>query len=142
MVTADGNRILTRFPADELIVAGRQYVRGVDIVEGRVLGGRGALRAMETTPQPLSDGSPGGFQWPAATVIAVGTRAALRDQRPGRAAARPATARSTAMLPFAAVLAIAAIGQTLVIQQGGIDLSVPGMISLTVVIMTHHPAGD
>lgn len=46
------------------------------------------------------------------------------------------------MLPFAAVLAIAAIGQTLVIQQGGIDLSVPGMISLTVVIMTHHPAGD
>jgi ribose transport system permease protein len=46
------------------------------------------------------------------------------------------------MLPFAAVLAIAAIGQTLVIQQGGIDLSVPGMISLTVVIMTQYPAGD
>jgi ribose transport system permease protein len=46
------------------------------------------------------------------------------------------------MLPFAAVLAIAAIGQTLVIQQGGIDLSVPGMISITVVIMTQYPAGD
>src|SRR6185437_12969218 len=46
------------------------------------------------------------------------------------------------MLPFAAVLAIAAVGQTLVVQQGGIDLSVPGMISLTVVIMTHIPAGD
>ena len=30
------------------------------------------------------------------------------------------------MLPFAAVLAIVAAGQTLVIQQGGIDLSVPG----------------
>jgi ribose transport system permease protein len=30
------------------------------------------------------------------------------------------------MLPFAAVLAITAVGQTLVIQQGGIDLSVPG----------------
>ncbi|HEY8582232.1 MAG TPA: hypothetical protein VIL49_04770, partial [Capillimicrobium sp.] len=29
-----------------------------------------------------------------------------------------------AMLPFAGVLAIAAIGQTLVIQQGGLDLSV------------------
>ncbi len=39
------------------------------------------------------------------------------------------------MLPFAAVLAIAAMGQTLVVQQGGIDLSVPGMISLT-----HRPA--
>src|SRR5690349_18883299 len=35
------------------------------------------------------------------------------------------------MLPFAAILAIVAVGQTLVIQQGGIDLSVPGMISLT-----------
>jgi ribose transport system permease protein len=46
------------------------------------------------------------------------------------------------MLPFAAILAIVAVGQTLVIQQGGIDLSVPGMISLTVVIMTRYPNGD
>jgi len=45
------------------------------------------------------------------------------------------------MLPFAAVLAIAGLGQTLVVQQGGIDLSVPGGISLTVVICTHEPAG-
>lgn len=46
------------------------------------------------------------------------------------------------MLPFAAVLAIAGIGQTLVVQQGGIDLSVPGAVSLAVVISTHRPAGD
>ena len=46
------------------------------------------------------------------------------------------------MLPFAAVLAIAALGQTLVIQQGGIDLSLPGSISLVVVIVTHQPKGD
>ena len=46
------------------------------------------------------------------------------------------------MLPFAAVLAIVAVGQTLVVQQGGIDLSVPGVISLTVVIMTRYPNGD
>ena len=45
------------------------------------------------------------------------------------------------MLPFAAVLAIAGLGQTLVVQQGGIDLSVPGGISLTVVICTHQPNG-
>jgi len=32
LVTADGNRILTRFPADELLVAGRTYVRGADLV--------------------------------------------------------------------------------------------------------------
>jgi ribose transport system permease protein len=48
----------------------------------------------------------------------------------------------SAMLPFAAVLAIVAAGQTLVIQQGGIDLSIPGIVSLTVVIMTHYPNGD
>ena len=46
------------------------------------------------------------------------------------------------MLPFAAILAIVAIGQTLVIQQGGIDLSVPGMVSLAVVVATNVPDGD
>src|SRR5206468_4672968 len=46
------------------------------------------------------------------------------------------------MLPFAAILAIAAVGETLVIQQGGIDLSVPGVMSITVVIVTHYPNGD
>jgi ribose transport system permease protein len=47
-----------------------------------------------------------------------------------------------AMLPFAGILAIAAIGQTLVIQQGGLDLSVPGTFSLGVVIVVLVPAGD
>jgi ribose transport system permease protein len=42
------------------------------------------------------------------------------------------------MLPFAALLAIASIGQTLVIQQRGLDLTVPGMILLTTVIITLH----
>lgn len=46
------------------------------------------------------------------------------------------------MLPFAAILAVIAAGQTLVVQQGGIDLSVPGMISLGVVILTRIPNGD
>lgn len=46
------------------------------------------------------------------------------------------------MLPFAAILAIVAAGQTLVIQQGGIDLSVPGIVSITVVILTRIPSGD
>lgn len=46
------------------------------------------------------------------------------------------------MLPFAGVLAIIAMGQTLVVQQGGIDLSVPGMISLTAVLLTSYPNGD
>lgn len=40
------------------------------------------------------------------------------------------------MLPFAAVLAIAAAGQTLVVQQRGLDLSVPGMMALGAVLTT------
>lgn len=43
------------------------------------------------------------------------------------------------MLPFAAVLAIVGLGQMLVVQQGGIDLSVPGGVSLAVVLVTHMP---
>jgi ribose transport system permease protein len=46
------------------------------------------------------------------------------------------------MLPFAAALAIAALGQTLVVMQGGIDLSIAGGLSLYVVILTKYPAGD
>jgi ribose transport system permease protein len=34
-----------------------------------------------------------------------------------------------AMLPFAAMLAIAAVGQTVVIQQRGLDMSLPGMMT-------------
>jgi ribose transport system permease protein len=46
------------------------------------------------------------------------------------------------MLPFAAALAIASLGQTLVVMQGGIDLSIAGGLSLYVVILTKYPAGD
>jgi ribose transport system permease protein len=45
------------------------------------------------------------------------------------------------MLPFAAALAIAGLGQTLVVMQGGIDLSIAGGLSLYVVILTHYPNG-
>src|SRR6476659_8094012 len=46
------------------------------------------------------------------------------------------------MLPFAAVLAIVALGQTLVVMQGGIDLSVAGSVSLVIVLVTHQAYGD
>lgn len=45
-------------------------------------------------------------------------------------------------LPFAGILAIVGLGQMLVVQQGGFDLSVPGGVSLAVVIASHYPAGD
>src|ERR1700704_4337417 len=46
------------------------------------------------------------------------------------------------MLPFAAALAIASLGQTLVVMQGGLDLSIAGGLSLYVVILTHYPNGE
>ena len=45
-------------------------------------------------------------------------------------------------LPFAAILAIVGLGQMLVVQQGGFDLSVAGAVSLAVVVATHVPAGN
>ena len=46
------------------------------------------------------------------------------------------------MLPFAAILAVVGLGQMLVIQQAGIDLSVAGAVSLAAVIVTVYPGGD
>jgi hypothetical protein len=36
VVTPTGHEVITRFPADELLVTGRTYVRGADLVEGRI----------------------------------------------------------------------------------------------------------
>lgn len=45
-------------------------------------------------------------------------------------------------LPFAAILAIVGIGQTLIIQQRGLDLSVPGVISLAAILVTKLHSGS
>ena len=45
-----------------------------------------------------------------------------------------------AMLPFAGILAIAAVGQTLVVMQRGIDLSVPGMMTLAGLAVSEYAA--
>jgi ribose transport system permease protein len=78
---------------------------------------------------------------PAWTVIAIATVALFAVS----VVVEPDSVRGSVlqgMLPFAAVLAIAAMGQTLIIQQRGIDLSVPGVMSLVVVLVTHQPNGD
>src|SRR5690349_2231526 len=46
-----------------------------------------------------------------------------------------------AMLPFAGILAIVATGQTLVIQQRGLDMSAVGMVSLAGVLMARTGFG-
>jgi len=45
------------------------------------------------------------------------------------------------MLPYAAILAVIAAGQTLVAQQAGIDLSVPAVVSLGALFVTKLPSG-
>jgi Xaa-Pro aminopeptidase len=37
IVTPQGPEVITRFPADELLVAGRNYVRGADFIDGRLV---------------------------------------------------------------------------------------------------------
>ena len=37
VVTPTGPHVITRFPADELLVAGRTYVRGADMVDGSLV---------------------------------------------------------------------------------------------------------
>ncbi|MDO9381121.1 MAG: ABC transporter permease [Nocardioidaceae bacterium] len=57
----------------------------------------------------------------------------------------PGTVAPTAllsMLPFAAILAVAASGQTLVAQQGGLDLSAAGVISLSAVTVVQVSGGS
>lgn len=46
-----------------------------------------------------------------------------------------------AMLPFAGILAIVATGQTVVIQQRGLDMSAIGMVSLAGVVMARSGSG-
>jgi Xaa-Pro aminopeptidase len=50
VVTEDGCRIITRFPGEELLVAGRAYVRGADVAElgsrnGAQIDGQGVVQA-------------------------------------------------------------------------------------------------
>jgi ribose transport system permease protein len=75
-------------------------------------------------------GSAATIWWATAALFAVSPALA-----PGSLGAAPLLS----MLPFAAVLAIAAAGQTLVVQQRGLDLSVPGMIALGAVLCTNLP---
>jgi ribose transport system permease protein len=58
------------------------------------------------------------------------------------AAGSVGTGAIKAMLPFAGILAIAAVGQTLVVQQRGLDLSVPGTMSLAAALITTVPGGS
>jgi len=46
VVTATGCEVITRFPADELLVAGKVYVRGADLLGDGDTGSNGAAGAV------------------------------------------------------------------------------------------------
>ena len=77
--------------------------------------------------------------WPRVILSWPGTRAliavlALFAISPLIARGSVSETAIVSMLPFAALIAIVAIGQTLVIQQGGLDLSIPGAVTLGALI--------
>jgi ribose transport system permease protein len=79
------------------------------------------------------------LRWPASTPVCVVTVALFVLSwiiAPG------SVSRSSidSMLPFAGILAIAAVGQTLVVMLRGIDLSVPGMMTLGALVSSQFAA--
>jgi ribose/xylose/arabinose/galactoside ABC-type transport system permease subunit len=74
-------------------------------------------------------------------IVAIATTALIV----GGGAIAPSTVSISAfqlMLPFFAVLAVASIGQHLVIQQRGLDLSVAGIMSFSAVIVSALPGSE
>jgi ribose transport system permease protein len=69
--------------------------------------------------------------WVATVVLFVASGLAVPGSLDGR------TLKS--LLPYAGALMIASAGQFMVIQAGGLDLSVPGVIGLTAMIVTRYP---
>jgi ribose transport system permease protein len=69
-----------------------------------------------------------GAIWPATSVLFLVSPILA----PGSLGASP----MLSMLPFASVLALAAMGQALVVQQRGLDLSVAGSMSLAALVVT------
>ena len=53
-VVPTGPQVLTRFPAEELLVTGRTYVRGVDLLNGRVAP---ETRESSSEPEPTLVGA-------------------------------------------------------------------------------------
>lgn len=79
---------------------------------------------------------------PDQAIFIISATVALFLVSPWLAAGSLSSSALLTVFGFAAILAIAAIGQTLVIQQGGLDLSTPGAISLAAVLVSQFPGGS
>jgi len=79
------------------------------------------------------------FSWPASTpvwVVSVALFLLSWVVAPGSVS----KSSIDSLLPFAGILAIAAVGQTLVIMLRGIDLSLPGMMTLAALVSSQYAA--
>lgn len=94
-------------------------------------GDRSAISAQGRTGQKFRSWIVGGDGLAMVAVILLGLASAVL------APSSLSTPALYAMLPFAAILGIAAVGQQLVVQQRGLDLSVGGTISLVCVLATY-----
>ena len=99
------------------------------------------------TQGPIAQGapaeSPGAprrqLTWPASTPVWVVTIALFLLSwviAPGSVS----SSGIDSLLPFAGILAIAAVGQTLVVMLRGIDLSLPGMMTLAALVSSQYAA--
>ena len=102
--------------------------------------------AAAARPAGAAWGRDGGTRWaravPPQFLMIVPATAALYAVSLAVAPGSVAPSSILTVLSFASILALAALGQTLVIQQGGLDLSVPGVISLAAVLVTKFSAGS
>jgi len=96
-------------------------------------------RKIPDVPEPSSTPPmPAKRPWPLAAKAAIATAALLMV---GLLLAPSALSASAflSLLPFVAILSVASIGQHLVIQQRGLDISISGVICFAAVIVTAWP---
>ncbi|MBB3944231.1 ribose transport system permease protein [Rhizobium skierniewicense] len=97
------------------------------------------MSAISTTPTRSSNYGAGQFQLARSFVTVVLSIALLLIASLIFAPSSVSWGALSGSLPFAAIIAIVGLGQLLVVQQGGFDLSLPGAVSLAVVVSTHFP---
>jgi len=93
----------------------------------------------QTRPDRREDATRPSLTWPMATPV-IGVTIALFLLSWVVAPGSVSRSSIDSLLPFAGILAIAAVGQTLVVMLRGIDLSLPGMVTLGALVSSKYAA--
>lgn len=97
------------------------------------------MSAVSTSQTPPSNYGPGPVRLTRSFVTVVFSTLALLVACLLLAPSSLSWGALSGSLPFAAIIAIVGLGQLMVVQQGGFDLSLPGAVSFAVVVSTHYP---